>query len=98
MNKLKMYLSSYIMQSGSYFDFNSNCHEQIFHVFILGLVLGLREHYEIRSNQESVLGRFDVIFIPKDKKLNAILLEFKIAKTPEELLSKSQEGLEKIKD
>ena len=47
--------------------------EQIFHVFILGLVVGLRDYYHIHSNQESGLGRFDVIFIPKDKKKRNII-------------------------
>jgi hypothetical protein len=45
MDKFKMYITSYIMQSGSYFDFNSNTSEQIFHVFILGLVVWLRDRY-----------------------------------------------------
>jgi len=65
-DKFKAYLSSCTMQSGSYFNFNSNTSEQIFHVFILGLVVGLREHYYIYLNQESGLGGFDVLFILKD--------------------------------
>ena len=96
--KFKAYLSSYIMQSGSYFDFNSNTPEQIFHVFILGLVVGLREQYYIYSNQESGLGRFDVVFIPKDKQRNGILLEFKTSDTLEGLSDKAKEALEQIKD
>jgi hypothetical protein len=53
LDKFKVYLSSYIMQAGSYFDFNSNTPEQIFHVFILGLVVGLRSDYYIHSNREA---------------------------------------------
>ena len=98
LNEFKEYLSDYIMQTGSYIEFNSKTSEQIFHVFILGLVVGLRDRYYIRSNQESGLGRFDVIFIPKDKAKNGILLEFKTSLTPELLLSKAQEALEQIKD
>lgn len=94
----KEYLASYIMQTSSYFDFNHKTAEQVFHVFILGLVVGLRDQYYIYSNQESGLGRFDVIFIPKNKQKSGILLEFKTSPTPELLLSKAQEALGQIKD
>jgi hypothetical protein len=98
MDKFKQYLSSYIMQSGSYFDFSSNTSEQIFHVFVLGLVVGLRDEYIIRSNQESGLGRFDVVLIPKNRQRNGILLEFKVANTEESLVNKAEEALVQIKD
>ena len=98
MDKFKMYITSYIMQSGSYFDFNSNTSEQIFHVFILGLVVGLRDRYNIHSNKESGLGRFDVICIPKDKEERAILLEFKVSDAAELLIEKAKEALLQIKE
>lgn len=94
----KAYVSTYIIQAGSYFDFNSNTAEQVFHVFILGLVVGLRDHYIIRSNQESGLGRYDLIFIPKDKGRRGILLEFKTSDTVALLLDRAQEALMQIKD
>ncbi len=97
-DQFKNYLSEYIIQTGSYFEFNSKTSEQIFHVFILGLVVGLRDYYTIHSNQESGFGRFDVIFIPKDKNKNGILLEFKTSASIELLLEKAQEALEQIKD
>lgn len=98
LNEFKEYLSDYIIQTGSYVEFNSKTSEQIFHVFILGLVVGLKDRYYIRSNQESGLGRFDVIFIPKDKQGRGILLEFKTSLTPDLLLIKAQEALNQIKD
>ena len=93
-----MYITSYIMQSGSYFDFNSNTSEQIFHVFILGLVVGLRDRYNIHLNKESGLGRLDVICIPKDKEERAILLEFKVSDAAELLIEKAKEALLQIKE
>jgi hypothetical protein len=71
LEKFKLYLASYIMQTGSYFDFNSNTPEQIFHIFVLGLVAGLRDKYIISSNKESGIGKYDVLFIPKDKQFKA---------------------------
>lgn len=47
---------------------------------------------------EIILGRFDVVFIPKDKSKNGILLEFKTSDTPDFLLPKAQEALEQIRD
>ena len=98
LEKFKMYLSSYIMQSGSFFDFNSNAMEQTFHVFILGLVVGLRDRYYIYSNRESGIGRFDVILIPHDKQKRGILLEFKTASNDSDLQNKAKEALDQIKD
>ena len=98
----KLRLSEYLIQTGSYFDFNKNTPEKVFHSFMLGLVVGLKDNYIIQSNQESGLGRFDVIFIPKYKdtktKINGILLEFKTSKTTKLLPSKAQEALEQIKN
>ncbi|RZI47608.1 hypothetical protein EDM53_01055 [Rickettsiales endosymbiont of Peranema trichophorum] len=98
MERFEMYITSYIMQSGSYFDFNKNTPEQVFHVFILGLVVGLRGEYYIRSNQESGLGRFDVVMLPKQSGRAGILLEFKATDDPKKLKAKAKEGLKQVKD
>ena len=47
---------------------------------MLGLLVGLRDIYEVKSNRESGYGRYDVMLIPKidDKNYNAIILEFKV--------------------
>jgi uncharacterized protein (DUF2252 family) len=86
------------MQSGSYFDFTSHAPEQIFHIFTLGLVAGLRDYYVINSNQESGKGRLDVVFIPKNKKHQGIILEFKVSSTSQELLTTANQALAQIKD
>ena len=98
MEKFKLYISTYIIQSGSYFDFNHNTPEQIFHIFILGLVVGMRDRYVLSSNKESGFGRYDVMFIPKKLDLAGIILEFKVAKTPELLRERANDALVQIKD
>ena len=47
----KRYLSEYLMETGSYFDFNKNTPEKVFHSFMLGLVVGLKGklRYSIQS-------------------------------------------------
>jgi hypothetical protein len=91
-------LSDYITESGSYFDFNANTKEQVFHCLILGLVLGLRENYVIKSNQEAGYGRFDVALIPKDKDKTGILIELKTADKESELDAMAKTALEQIND
>lgn len=94
----KEYLSSYLIQTGSYFDFPINAGEQMFHVFLLGLVMGLKDQYSIHSNKETGLGRCDVLFIPKNKSKDGIIIEFKTSETPDLLLTKAQQALDQIKD
>ena len=99
MDVFKQHLTEYLMETGSYFDFNKNTPEKVFHSFMLGLVVGLKENYTIQSNQESGLGRFDVVFIPKnDKGRNGILLEFKVSDDAKLLPDKALEALQQIKD
>ncbi|NDB84537.1 MAG: AAA family ATPase, partial [Alphaproteobacteria bacterium] len=94
----KRRLGEYLIESGSYFDFNINTPESIFQAFVLGFIVGLKDDYIINSNREAGLGRFDVILIPKNKEKQGILLEFKTAETIEELPAKAEEALLQIKD
>ena len=61
-------------------------------------MVGLREDYLIKSNQESGYGRFDVAFVPKDKTRNGIILEFKLASDIKDLENKANEALLQISD
>jgi len=58
--------------------------ERFYHGFVLGLLVDLKERYELRSNRESEYGRYDVMMIPSDKRDNAIILEFKVLDPDEE--------------
>lgn len=77
-------LQTYLMQTISYFDLGPNSSEQIYQVFLLGLIAGLSETHTILSNRESGFGRYDIVIIPKDLTKLAIILELKslvLAKT-----------------
>ncbi len=52
--------------------------ERFYHGFVLGLIVDLSDRYVITSNRESGFGRYDVVIEPKDKKEDAIILEFKV--------------------
>ncbi|OAI50884.1 hypothetical protein AYO37_00695 [Opitutia bacterium SCGC AG-212-L18] len=98
MVEFKKELSEYIMGTVSYFDLNQNRPEEVFHMFLVGLVMGLKEFYIIESNKESGLGRVDIAFIPKDKKRQGIVLEFKVSENVPLLKEKAQEALNQIKE
>lgn len=52
--------------------------ERFYHGFVLGLIVDSKLDYNITSNRESGLGRYDVIMEPNDKKKDAFVFEFKV--------------------
>lgn len=52
--------------------------ERFYHGFVLGLIVDSKLDYNITSNRESGLGRYDVIMEPDDKKKDAFVFEFKV--------------------
>ena len=58
--------------------------ERFYHGFVLGLLVDLKERYEVKSNRESGYGRYDVMMIPVNKKDDAFVLEFKVHDPKEE--------------
>ncbi|MCX6991348.1 MAG: AAA family ATPase [Chlamydiae bacterium] len=67
----------FMISSVSVFDVPSEESEKIYHAFILGMLIGLKDTYEVKSNRESGLGRYDVILIPKNSNDLGIIMEFK---------------------
>jgi hypothetical protein len=67
----------FVISSASMFDISGNEPEKIYHAFILGMLVGLKDQYEVKSNRESGLGRYDVMLIPKNKESLGIIMEFK---------------------
>ena len=51
--------------------------EQFYHGFVLGLLVELDGRYEVTSNRESGLGRYDVALCPLDRGDDAVIIEFK---------------------
>ena len=85
LREMNIYMNDVALSTFSYFDVGTQPSERtqperFFHGFVLGLLVELRDIYEIRSNRESGYGRYDVMLVPKgdDRKYNAIILEFKV--------------------
>ena len=52
--------------------------EKFYHGFVLGLMADQVGNYDLRSNRESGLGRYDVMMIPKKPGNPAVIIEFKV--------------------
>jgi len=92
-------LKEFVIKSVSYFDTDTQ-NENFYHAFVLGMLTGLGENYEIKSNRESGYGRYDVMVIPRDKSKLGIVMEFKrVNKNRNESLESAVEAaLKQIKD
>ena len=81
-----------LLQKMSFYD----TYENFYHGYMLGLfVQFLNTDYIIKSNREAGSGRFDISIVKKKRDLG-IIIEFKVAKTEEELELKAQEAKEQI--
>lgn len=74
--KIKEALNTFMMKTISYYD---NLKENYYHGIMLGLLAIGESNYDIRSNRESGLGRYDIQLIPKKSVLPGIIIEVKAA-------------------
>ncbi len=77
------YMNRISSETFSYFDTGKRASgiaepERFYHGFVLGLMVGLENRYIITSNRESGFGRYDIVLEPKEKGLNACVIEFKV--------------------
>ena len=72
--------------------------ESVYHTFLLGMLIWLRDKYEVKSNGERGQGRYDILLLPLDKKKPAFVFEFKVSKTIKGLENKAEEALNQIKE
>lgn len=80
----------FMISSVSVFDVPSEESEKIYHAFVLGMLVGLKDQYEVKSNRESGFSRYDVMLIPNDTKDLGIIMEFKkIGRFEESTLEKA---------
>lgn len=80
---MNAYINDVTLTTFSYFDTGKRPSgpepERFYHDFVLGLLVDLRDRFEVLSNRESGFGRYDVMIRPKDiQKDDAYILEFKV--------------------
>lgn len=86
---MNLYMNDVALSTFSSFDVGNHTSKQsrperFYHGFVLGLLVEVRDCYEVRSNRESGYGRYDVMLIPKQQGRPAMILEFKVQAADEE--------------
>lgn len=76
-DRLQELLEKFMLQSIASLD---GANEGFYHGMMLGLCAVLSNRYQVRSNRESGLGRFDIMLIPREKSMPGFLYEFKFSK------------------
>ena len=87
------YLQNILLKSTSFMDTKN---ESFYHGLVLGMMFYLDNHYYVKSNKESGLGRYDVVIEPKNKNNRGFILEFKVVKNEDDLEKVSEEAIEQI--
>ncbi|WP_338951443.1 AAA family ATPase [Fusobacterium nucleatum] len=88
-------LQNIFLVNTSFYDLKG---EKVYHSLFLGMLIWLRDKYEVKSNGERGHGRYDAMLIPLDKVRPAYVFEFKVSKTIKVLNAQAEEALEQIKE
>ena len=92
-NYFEKYLRNILLKSTSY---NDTKNEDFYHGLVLGMMFYLDNHYYVKSNEESGLGRYDLMIEPKNKNNRGFILEFKVTKDESSLEKVSKEAVNQI--
>ena len=102
---MNLYMNDIALATFSNFDAGKHASgrsqpERFYHGFVLGLLVEVRDLYEVRSNRESGYGRYDVILIPRNLDRDAMILEFKVCDIDTEgtLEDTAEAALQQIKE
>ncbi|WP_338986464.1 AAA family ATPase [Fusobacterium animalis] len=88
-------LQNIFLVNTSFYDLKG---EKVYHSLFLGMLIWLRDKYEVKSNGERGHGRYDAMLVPLDKVKPAYLFEFKVSKTIKGLNAKAEDALTQIKE
>jgi hypothetical protein len=91
---LQKTLKKFLLLSASFHD----TEERFYHGVLLTLCVMSNNSYEVTSNREAGLGRYDIAMVPKKNNLPGILMEIKIAKLEENLEKLAIEALDQIEE
>ena len=97
-SNFQKYLKEILLENTGIFDVSGTYKEQFYHGLMLGLILTLKNEYEITSNNFAGKGRYDLLLKPKNilEGKEGIIIELKIINGTENLSNdKIHEKLEK---
>ena len=72
LDEFEMKFKVLVKEMFSYMDVGENTAENFYHAFVLGMLVGLKDTYHVRSNRESGFGRYDIMLEPKEKNRKCI--------------------------
>ena len=86
-SEFEKYLKEVLLENVGIFDVSGVYKEQFYHGLMLGIILTLKNEYEITSNNFAGKGRYDLLLKPKnlEKRKEGIILELKVVNTMENL-------------
>ena len=79
-------------------SFHNSKGEKVYHSLFLGMLIWLKDRYEVTSEGEKGYGRYDALLTPLNKINPAFVFEFKVSKTIKGLTVKAEEALKQIKE
>ena len=86
-SEFEKYLKEVLLENVGIFDVSGIYREQFYHGLMLGIILTLKNEYEITSNNFAGKGRYDLLLKPKnlEKRKEGIILELKVVNVMENL-------------
>lgn len=90
-------LNIFVVNYLSYFQTSKDHIEKVYHAFVLGMLITLKDSYHIESEKESGFGRVDILMTPKDNNKPGIIIEMKkmrVRETAEAALDAALEQIE----
>ena len=86
-SEFEKYLKEVLLENVGIFDVSGIYREQFYHGLMLGIILTLKNEYEITSNNFAGKGRYDLLLKPKnlEKRKEGIILELKVVNAIENL-------------
>ena len=70
-------LNDFVVNTLSYYDTSGRDPEKVYQAFLLGMLVS-NGAYEISSNREAGLGRYDILMRPRDLSKRGIIMELKL--------------------
>ncbi|WP_455637520.1 AAA family ATPase [Parabacteroides sp.] len=70
-------LNDFVVNTLSYYDTSGRDPEKVYQAFLLGMLVNSGA-YEVSSNRESGLGRYDILLRPRDLSKQGVIIELKL--------------------
>jgi len=91
-------LNVFVVNYLSFYQTSKDHIEKVYHAFVLGMLITLKDTYHIESERESGYGRVDILMTPKNKNQPGIIIEMKKIRPRETTETAIEAALQQIED